>query len=81
LVAKACGYSLPAKFTSRSSLIKMLFKTDASNAKEGWSVSWSAVTPGVFHHNFHNRSSPQKYDYPIFLATLAITSQGIWENL
>ena len=43
----ACGSTLPTEINSTSNVINMLFKTDSSNTKEGWSVSWSAVTPGV----------------------------------
>ena len=47
LVEKACGTNRPNNITSRSNVINMLFTTDGSNEKAGWSVSWSAVTPGV----------------------------------
>ena len=58
LVGKAYGSAMPTNITSTSNIIEMLFKTDASTSREGWSVSWSAVTPGMFDHNFHNHTSP-----------------------
>ena len=44
---KNCGYSstLP-DITSRSNIVNLVFSTDGSVTKTGWSVSWSAVTPG-----------------------------------
>ena len=49
LVGKAYGSGMPTNITSTSNIIDMLFRTDASTTREGWSVSWSAVTPGMFH--------------------------------
>ena len=49
LVGKAYGSAMPTNITSTSNIIDMLFRTDASTTREGWSVSWSAVTPGMFH--------------------------------
>ena len=46
LMGKACGTSLPTNITSASNTINLLFTTDGSSSKEGWSVSWVAVTPG-----------------------------------
>ena len=63
LVEKACGSSMPTNITSTSNSIEMLFKTDASSTKEGWSVSWSAVTPGMIDHNFRNHISPLNTPY------------------
>ena len=52
LMKKSCstssdGSSLPANITSTSNVVKLLFITDDSDSgNSGWSVSWSAVTPG-----------------------------------
>ena len=47
LMEKSCGSSLPASITSTSNVVKLVFSTDDWNAgTAGWSVSWSAVTPG-----------------------------------
>ena len=46
LVSKACGTSMPTNITSASNTINLLFTTDGSSSKEGWSVSWVAVAPG-----------------------------------
>ena len=37
---------LPADITSRTNFVKLDFKTDDSVEKSGWSVSWTALTPG-----------------------------------
>ena len=46
LMEKSCGNSLPADITSTSNIVKLVFKTNSSDTRPGWSVSWSAVTPG-----------------------------------
>ena len=48
LMEKSCGNSLPASIRSTSNIIKLVFITDFYNGDpySGWSVSWSAVTPG-----------------------------------
>ena len=38
--------SLPARITSRSNIVNLIFSTNDFNSYRGWSVSWSAVTPG-----------------------------------
>ena len=38
--------SLPAAITSRSNMIKVVFSTDGSGRESGFSLSWTAVTPG-----------------------------------
>merc|ERR1719370_570821 len=52
---KSCGYSSypsspnyfqPPNITTRSNRVEIFFHTDASDTKPGWSLSWSAVTPG-----------------------------------
>ena len=40
------GSSLPANVRSLSNSVNLIFKTDFTGAMAGWSVSWSAVTPG-----------------------------------
>ena len=46
LMEKRCGSSLPAAIRSKSNIVKLLFITDGEYSDSGWSVSWSAVTPG-----------------------------------
>ena len=46
LMEKSCGITLPADITSTSNIVKLVFSTDSSATRSGWSVSWSAVTPG-----------------------------------
>ena len=58
LMQKSCGIpptiviggllveGLPADITSRTNFVKLDFKTDDSVEKSGWSVSWTALTPG-----------------------------------
>ena len=43
--SERAGY-LPPKVWSRSNKVNLVFITDHNEAKTGWSVSWSAVTPG-----------------------------------
>ena len=41
------GSSLPAAIRSTSNVVNLLFSTDSyDGGNSGWSVSWSAVTPG-----------------------------------
>ena len=57
LMDKSCGYSLydpsssnyflPPIITTRSNRVKIFFHTDFAHTSTGWSLSWSAVTPGV----------------------------------
>ena len=49
LMGKTCGDSLPNNLTSWSNVIKMVFKTDHSGERSGWSLSWSAIPPGLSH--------------------------------
>ena len=57
LMDNSCGYSyldpssslyfLPPIITTRSNRVEIFFHTDGSGDTEpGWSLSWSAVTPG-----------------------------------
>ena len=46
LMEKSCGSSLPADIISTSNIVKLVFSTNFVNTRPGWSVSWSAVTPG-----------------------------------
>ena len=39
--------SLPATITSRTNTVKLVFSTDGGDTKTGWSVEWTAVTPGL----------------------------------
>ena len=46
LMEKSCSRSLPAAIRSTSNIVNLLFSTNGVNSYSGWSVSWSAVTPG-----------------------------------
>ena len=56
LMDNSCGYSSvdpsyswyfqPPIITTRSNRVEIFFHTDGSGARPGWSLSWSAVTPG-----------------------------------
>ena len=47
LMEKSCGTTLPADITSTSNIVKLVFSTDGTGVTmSGWSVSWTAVTPG-----------------------------------
>ena len=50
LMEKSCGSSLPAAITSRTNMIKVVFSTDHWTTKPGFSLSWTAVTPGECQH-------------------------------
>ena len=43
---QSIGSSLPADIRSTSNVVNLLFITDGGGTSSGWSVSWSAVTPG-----------------------------------
>ena len=47
LLEKTCGSTLPSNITSLTNVVNTLFRTNANGTESGWSVSWSAVTPGV----------------------------------
>lgn len=57
LMGKGCGYSnrsptssgyfLPPIITTLTNTVDIFFHTDASSGKEGWSLNWTAVTPGL----------------------------------
>ena len=40
--------SRPANITSTSNTVKLMFSTDGSQMKSGWSINWFAVTPGKY---------------------------------
>ena len=55
LMDNSCGYSsdpssslyfLPPIITTRSNRVEIFFHTNAYYTRTGWSLSWSAVTPG-----------------------------------
>ena len=46
LMEKSCGSTIPADIRSTSNIVKLVFITDNTGRRTGWSVSWSAVTPG-----------------------------------
>ena len=46
LMDKSCGSSLPAAITSISNTVKIMFSTDSYRTESGWSLNWTAVTPG-----------------------------------
>ena len=46
LMEKSCGTTIPDDITSTSNIVKLVFSTDSGYTMPGWSVSWSAVTPG-----------------------------------
>ena len=50
LMERSCDNILPADITSTSNIVKLEFitDTDTGDTKPGWSVRWSAVTPGEF---------------------------------
>ena len=67
LMDNSCGYSsveasssfffLPPNITTTTNTVNIFFKTDGSDAQPGWSLSWSAMTPGLsfnFYFNCHH---------------------------
>ena len=46
LMEKSCGNSLPAAIRSTSNVVNLVFSTNGDDTDSGWTVSWSAVTPG-----------------------------------
>ena len=48
-IRDGCGsvdVALPIDITTTSNTVKLVFKTDKGRLYKGWSLSWSAVTPG-----------------------------------
>ena len=58
LMEKSCGpkggqsisSSLPAAITSRTNTVRLVFSTDGDVTESGFSLSWTAVTPGECQH-------------------------------
>ena len=50
LMEKRCGSSLPPAIRSRSNTINLVFTTDGSSTRTGWSISWRAVA-GINHQS------------------------------
>ena len=60
LLDRGCGYSdrplssswyfLPPIFTTNTNAVDIFFHTDSSGASPGWSLNWTAVTPGLTPH-------------------------------
>ena len=57
LMGRGCGYSdlspshpyyfLPPIFTTKTNAVDIFFFTDSSSVTSGWSLNWTAVTPGL----------------------------------
>ena len=43
----SAGYFLPPIITTLTNTVNIFFHTDASGAQKGWSLKWTAVTPGL----------------------------------
>ena len=41
------GYFQPPTVTTKTNTVEIFFHTDGSGTRSGWSLSWSAVTPGL----------------------------------
>ena len=60
LLDRGCGYSnhplssswyfLPPIFTTKTNAVDIFFHTDSSGSTAGWSLKWTAVTPGLPPH-------------------------------
>ena len=71
LMEKSCGNYLPSNITSTSNIVKLVFKTDDSVTRPGWSVSWSAVTPGECQQ--HVWIALDEFSNSLFLAFKRLT--------
>merc|ERR1712226_160964 len=47
LMAKRCGDTLPPVIVSTTNKVNLIFETDGSVVKTGWSVKWTAMTPNA----------------------------------
>ena len=57
LMDRSCGHSsssptsssyfLPPTITTKTTTVDILFYTDDSGSSDGWSLNWTAVSPGV----------------------------------
>jgi len=47
LMDKTCGDALPPVFMSNTNHVDLVFETDHSVTKSGWSLKWAAVSPDV----------------------------------
>ena len=50
LLGKSCGTSLPPALHSSGSAVRVIFHTDRTRTRSGWSLSWAALTPGTGPH-------------------------------
>ena len=65
LLDDSCGTSVPPIISSRSNRVKIFFHTNGWTNRytaAGWSLSWSAVTPGV-HTGLGGDAPKNKQDY------------------
>ena len=46
LMNETCGSLVPAPRVSKSNAVRLNFVSDFNSARTGWSIRWSAVTPG-----------------------------------
>ena len=62
LMPRSCGWSQGVSsthtyyfqtdtLTSLTNSVEIIFHTDASTHYKGWSLNWTAVTPGIFFHS------------------------------
>ena len=67
LMDKGCGRNrsttLPA-FVTKSNTVNLLFITNSKDTRTGWSVSWSAVTPGECQQDANKQIKPSLFSHP-----------------
>ena len=68
------AYFLPPIITTRSNRVEIFFHTDGKWTRPGWSLSWSAVTPGEKALMINSNSN-----FDIFIGTcLDRPNNGLW---
>ena len=45
--SSSSGYFQPPVIVTNTNTVEIFFHTDGSNTKSGWSLSWTAVMPGL----------------------------------
>ena len=77
LMKKNCGISLPPNITSSTGTVHIMFVSDETITRTGWSIRWRAVTPG---QSLQCIANTVLLKYSIFLSKhLVATSQTLWK--
>ena len=86
LMPRSCGWSQGVSsthtyyfqtetLTSLTNSVEIIFHTDASSHYKGWSLNWTAVTPGIFLHSQRVNVPSVRQNLPPQSCTLVLCSR------